>query len=542
MRGRVEGEKTLPMSINLTFCGAAGTVTGSAYWVVYPKGQFLVDSGLFQGTKTVKELNYGDFPFDPAKIDFVLLTHAHIDHSGLIPRLVKHGFTGPIYATTATRDLLSYMLPDSAYIQETEVDRLNRRNRQRGRPTVEPIYRRLDVERSLTQFRDVAYGEWMEVHSGIDVRYWNAGHILGAASIELTIRNGRRDQRNLRLLFSGDIGPEHKLFHADPDAPQDLDYIICESTYGSRQRPRVTTSRRRSLLSAELRRAFKRGGNVIIPAFAVERTQELLLDLAVIMREGTFPNARVFLDSPLAIRATSVFAKHLESLEDVTEDDISFGRSRFHFTETVDQSKAIARFKEGAIILAASGMCDAGRIRHHLKQHLPNRKSTVLLVGFQAKGTMGDLLSNGISRVRIHGEEVAVRAAVRSFDGYSAHADQRGLIDWIQKRGVPARGLFLTHGEDEARKQLRDELVAAGYPSRRILVPNLDDVFDLLGHGGPRKRPSSHRISDSVIGDYDWHNDYAQLALDIQQALNSAADDKQRNVIIRRLKQSLERS
>lgn len=532
---------THSMSINLTFCGAAATVTGSAYWFVYPGGQFLVDCGLFQGTKTVKELNYGKFPFDPAKIDFVLLTHAHIDHSGLIPKLVKQGFAGPIHATEATRDLLSYMLPDSAYIQETEVDRLNRRNRQRGRRTVEPIYTRHDVDRSLSQFRTAEYDDWIEVADGIKARFWNAGHILGAASIELAIQNGRRDQRTLRLLFSGDIGPEHKLFHADPEAPKDLDYIICESTYGNRPRPRMTVVQRRKLLANELRNALKRGGNVIIPAFAVERTQELLLDLSILMKEPNFPNATVFLDSPLAIKATSVFTKHAADLEDVTQGGIPFGGSKFRFTESVDESKAIARIKEGAIILAASGMCDAGRVRHHLKQNLANRNATVLLVGFQARGTLGDLILNGVKRVRIHGEEIAVRATIKSLDAYSAHADQKGLVDWLLERGFPRRGLFLTHGEDTARTGLRDELIQAGFPRRRILIPQLDEVFDLLGHGGARKRPSSPRISDAVIGNYDWHNDYAQLALDIQEALNSAADDKRRNVLIRRLQRALKR-
>lgn len=529
------------MNIDITFCGAAGTVTGSCYWVKHKHGQFLVDCGLFQGTKTVKELNYGDFPFDAAKIDFLLLTHAHIDHSGLIPKLVKHGFKGPIYATEPTRDLLTFMLPDSAYIQETEVGRLNRRNRQRGRDTVEPIYTRKDVERSLAQFRLVNYEEWNDVGYGLRVRYWNAGHILGAASIELEIINGKRDQRTLRLLFSGDIGPDHKLFHPDPEAPEDLDYIICESTYGGRQRETVAIDQRRKILAKEVHQALGRGGNLIIPAFAIERTQELLLDFAILFNEGALPEANLFLDSPLAIRATSVFAKHAGELEDVSPELISFGHSQFHFTESVDESKRIAQFKKGAIIMAASGMCDAGRIRHHLKQFLPDQKSTVLLVGYQAPGSIGQLIARGAKRIRMGGEEVAVRATIRMIDTYSAHADHAELVDWVLERHPPRRGLFLTHGEDEARLAFRDALVEAGLPARRVLVPQLDDVFDLLGHGGPRKQKSEHRVSAKVIGKEDWHNNYAEFVLDLQQSLGGLSDEKQRDQLLRRLRRALDR-
>jgi len=528
------------MSIKLTFCGGTSTVTGSCYWIRHSQGQFLIDCGLFQGTKSVKELNYNEFPFDPKRIDFVLLTHAHIDHSGLLPKLVKKGFKGPIYATAPTRDLLTYMLPDSAYIQESEVGRLNRRNRQRGHPPVEPIYTRQDVSQCLSQFSTVVNEDWKEVAVGIRTRYWNAGHILGAGSIELEMQNGNRNKRTLRLLFSGDIGPENKLFQLQPEAPEDLDYIICESTYGSRKRSRVTETQRRKVLLKEVSQALKRGGNLIIPAFAVERTQELLLDLSVLVRDKELPDSTIFLDSPLAIRATKVFAKYAKDLEDVSNDLNPFGRSQIHFTESVDESKGISFFKEGAIIIAASGMCDAGRIRHHLIRNLPDRKSTVLLVGYQAPGSMGRLLTNGVRRVRIHGEEVVVRATIRSIDTYSAHADQQGLIDWILKRQPPKRGLFLTHGEDESRIALRDTLVKKGLQRRSIYLPELDDVFDLLGHGGPRKKQSQHRLSNKLIGKPDWHNDYAEFTLELQKILHSTSDDIQRTQLLRRLRRNLD--
>ncbi len=527
------------MSVVLTFCGAAGSVTGSCYWIVHPGGRFLIDCGLFQGSKTVKALNYGAFPFDPRAIDFVLLTHAHIDHAGLVPKLVKAGFAGPVFATAGTRDLLTYMLPDSGYIQETEVERLNRRNAQRGRPAVEPIYRRSDAEDSLAQFRVLDYDCWEEVGDGVRARYWNAGHILGAASIELEIATGRRDQRLLRLLFSGDVGPEHKLFHPDPEAPENLDYVICESTYGDRARRHPTVTQRRRMLADEVGTALKRGGNLLIPCFAVERTQELLLDLTTLARDGAIPDIPIFLDSPLAIRATKVFSDHLGDLEDVPPGGNPFHRPSLRFTASVDESKSIARFDGGVIIMAASGMCDAGRIRHHLKRHLWRSDATVLFVGYQAPGTLGQLLLQGKESVRIHGEELRVRATIREIDSYSAHADQQELADWIGRRLPLRRGLFLTHGEDPARRALRDRLAETGLSRRRVRLPSLDDAVDLLGDGGPRKRPGPHRLPPDVMGRTDWHNDYAQLVLDLRQQLQGMSDDRKRAKLLGRLRRAL---
>lgn len=527
------------MSVYLAFCGAAGTVTGSCYWIAHPRGQFLIDCGLFQGSKTVKALNYGSFPFDAAKLDFALLTHAHIDHSGLLPKLMNVGFTGPIFTTEGSRDLLTYMLPDSGYIQESEVARLNRRNARRGRPPVTPIYTRADAETCLAQIRAIDYDHWIEVGEGVRVRYWNAGHILGSASIELEIATGDREQRMLRLLFSGDIGPDNKLFHRDPEAPENLDYVFCESTYGDRPRKTVAVAQRRKVLADEVVSALKRGGNLLIPSFAVERTQELLLDLSTLADDGRIPEAQIFLDSPLAIRATNVFTEHLADLEDVPKVGNPFQRQNLHFTATVEESKAIARFSAGAIILAASGMCDAGRIRHHLKRHLWRRDSTVLFVGYQAPGTLGRLLSEGKRSVRIHGEEVAVHAAIRKIGAYSAHADQAELVDWATQRLPLRRGLFLTHGEDASRAALRDLLVEKGLSRRRIYLPQLDDAVDLTGARAPRKRPGPRRLPPNAIGWTDWHNEYAQLVLDLQQALYKAGDDKERNAMLRRLRHAL---
>lgn len=525
----------------LKFCGAAGTVTGSCYWMQTDRCQFLVDCGMFQGSKTLKELNYGAFPFDPSKIDFLLVTHAHVDHSGLIPKLVKQGFNGPIFATEGTFDLLSYMLPDSAYIQESEVERLNRRNVQRGKAPVEPMYTRDDVDVALKAFSKVAYETWREVGEGVRVRYWNAGHILGAASIEVEIATGQRDRRVCRLLFSGDIGPEHKLFHPDPDAPNNFDYVCCESTYGGRKREDATPERRRAILAREVKTALERGGNLLIPVFAVERTQELLLDLTLLFDSGELPKVPVFLDSPLAIKATSAFEKNADALEDIAQVPNLFRRPNIRFTESVDQSKMIARFNGGAIIMAGSGMCDAGRIRHHLKHNLWRGDATVLLVGYQAPGTLGSLLARGVSAVKIQGEDLRVKAAIRQIDVYSGHADGDQLLEWLTERLPVKSAIFLTHGEEESLEALREGLEKEGVPAGRIIVPQLDDVVDLLaGDGKVQFRPVPHRLPRESLRGRDWHNELAEFSLDLRERLEQAADDKARGVILRRVVRALE--
>lgn len=530
------------MSVTLKFCGAAETVTGSCYLLTYPGGRGLIDCGMFQGSKTLKELNYEPFPFEPAQIDFVLLSHAHIDHAGLIPKLIKDGFAGPIYATAATRDLLGYMLPDSGYIHEREVERLNRRNQQRGRDAVSPIYTRIDGEAALEKFRSVNYEDWVGLGHGIRARFWNAGHILGAASIELEIVAQDNHDRPMRLLFSGDIGPEHKLFHPDPVAPECWDYIICETTYGNRNRPDVKPMARRAVLAKEIRDALAVNGVLLIPAFAVERTQEILADFAVLMGNGDIPKVPIFLDSPLAIRATKVFSDHAAELEDMVDCGDLMVNPNIHFTETVEQSKAIHRYSGGVIIMAASGMCDAGRIRHHLKKYLPSAKTTVLLVGYQAPATLGSLLACGVKAVRIQGEDVKVRARIMQLDVYSGHADRRGLVDWVSARLPIKRGIFLTHGEKDAIGAFHDDLVGLGLATRDIFVPTLDDEIDLTDRRWIEgERSAKRKIAQKTVGKLDWHNDLAQFSLDLRDALDAAADEKRRAVILRRVRRALEK-
>lgn len=525
------------MSLRLHFLGAARTVTGSCFLLETEAARVLVDCGMFQGSKSERELNYRHFPFRPSSVSALCLTHAHIDHSGLIPKLVKAGFDGPIYATGGTCDLASVMLPDSGYIQELEVTQLNRRNSRRGRPTVSPIYTAEDALASLDRFRPVPYGQWQAVAPGFRARYWNAGHLLGSASIEIEVQPGG-SEKPVRLLFSGDIGPDHKLLQPDPDGPRDLDYVILESTYGDTDRTGTTIERRRRTLRDEVREAMRPSGVLLIPSFAVERTQELLVDLLELMQAGELPSIPVFIDSPLASKASAVFKKHSGELRNGHDLVEALEAHWVRFTQSVEESKAIDRIHSFHIVIAASGMCEAGRIRHHLKAWLWKEEATVLFVGFQAQGTLGRILQDGAPEVRIQGEEVKVRARLRTLDLYSGHADGPELKAWLTERLPVRRGIFLSHGEEPALNALQASL--DGLPSAgRAIIPDLDDIYDLTGERAVLVDDHERRLAPSVAGRQDWHNDYSKLLLDIGEALDKAADKRAKAVILRRLSRAL---
>ena len=529
------------MTVTLRFCGAARTVTGSSFLFETQQARLLVDCGLFQGPKTLKELNYGPFPFRPADLGAVLLTHAHIDHSGLLPKLVREGFEGRIFATRGTIDLCSYMLPDAGGIQESEVEALNRRNSARGRASVAPIYDKADAVAALTSFQPVEYEQWLDVLPGIRARYWNAGHLLGSASIEIEFLDGGAADRPLRLLVSGDIGPDSKLLENSPAAPMNFDYVLCESTYGDLDRPAISAQSRRQHLAIEVRDAYALGGALLIPAFAVERTQELIVDLLELMQRGEIPTAPIFLDSPLAIRATEVFRQHAEEIAGDIDLAGILRSPHLRFTETVNESKAIEKLTGFHIIVAASGMCDAGRIRHHLKNWLWNRKATVLLVGFQARGTLGRFLVDGVKAVRIQGEEIKVAARIRRIDEYSGHADGPELARWIAARRPIHRGLFLVHGEEDALTGLSERISERILPEAQIFRPILDDVYELATPTPTLLDVSRRRrLSPEAVVSLDWHNDMSKLILDINDEMEQAADDRARGVIIRRLRRALE--
>jgi len=526
------------MSVRVTFHGACGIVTGSCFEVRTERGAILVDCGMFQGTKSIKELNYGTFPFDPGAINALILTHAHIDHCGLAPKLFSAGFRGAIVASKPTSDLLACVLPDSGYIQEMEVQRLNRRNRQRGRPQVDPIYTREDGVETAQHVTTRSMDKWFDVAPGFRARLWDAGHILGSTSVELEVFDAKEFSASpLRLLFSGDIGAGENMLQQPPQGPAGIDYLFVESTYGDRLRPRFSHAHRAAALRKEIKAGLGAGGVILIPAFAVERTQQLLYDLGHLFDGRELPPVPVFVDSPLAIKATRVFKKYLRFNKKGSQPT-PFDRANLRFVEDAEASKKLGRLRSGAIIVAGSGMCDAGRIRHHLKNHLSNSAATVLLVGYQAPGTMGRLLSQGVEMVRIHGEEIAVNARIRILDHYSGHADQDGLVAWVREREPITRNIFLVHGEEKARTTLAGVLEAAGIPAEKLRTPQLGETVRLTAKGAKTERIRA-RVDVAATATADWHNKYAETVIALRQSLDAAKTDRAREKILNQVRSTL---
>lgn len=459
--------------MRLTFHGAARQVTGSCFGFEVGRSRFLVDCGLFQGARATREANTAPFGFDPAKLDFVLLTHAHLDHSGLLPRLAAGGFTGPIFTTAATRDITAVLLRDSAYLQGVEQERARRR----GGDYV-AAYTMADVDAVLPLIRTVDYDDIFEPARGIRVRLRDAGHILGSASIELWLDDGVSRRK---IVASGDLGQPGRPIVRDPATIADADVLLLESTYGDRDhRPFADTID--ELVEALERALYKKKGMVLVPSFAVGRTQEFLYILNRLARTGRLRKPDVFVDSPMATEVTRITARHFElfdaearktALEPPTDGEAPNVR----FIETVDESKSLNRLSGGAIIVAASGMCDGGRIRHHLRQHLPFPRTTVMFIGYQAAGTLGRRIVDGAQAVRIMGEEVPVRAEIVTLGGFSAHADRSALLDWFAKFKRPPGMTYLIHGEEHAARAL-----AAGIETRfrcQVRVPGGHESVEL---------------------------------------------------------------
>ena len=527
------------MTLTLTFHGAAGCVTGFCARLVTDHATVLIDCGMFQGSKTLKALNYQPFPFDAGRVDAVLLTHAHIDHSGLLPKLMLAGFEGPIYATAATRDLGAVMLVDACGIQENEVESLNRRNLRRGLPPVEPIYTERDGERVAEQFRKVKLGEPVRIAQDVVATWWPAGHMLGSASIAIDV--GPEGKRK-RLLFSGDLGPGGSPFLDDPDAPAGVDHLILESTYGDRDRVGIYSAARKQQLAEEVRAAHAAGGPLLIPAFAVERSQELLVDLLELMDHGEVPRGDIFLDSPLAIEATKVFQERGWNPRTQTNPFAALRPSQhLRFLDSPAESDGLDRLKGWHVILAASGMCDAGRVRKHLQRLLWRREATVLLCGYQATGTLGRLLADGRNRVTIRGDEISVRARIRQLDAYSGHADAAGLVAWAKDRLPVTGSIFLAHGEPDATEGLRRRLVEADFPPERLVIPALDEGFVLDGVGSAQPIGEARpRLPAGAPGKLDWHNQRAAFQVALGQALAEAPDDRAREALLKALTATLE--
>ncbi|AKH42111.1 metallo-beta-lactamase family protein [Altererythrobacter atlanticus] len=485
----------------------------------------LVDCGMFQGSRSLENLNMEDFAFAPGKLDAVILSHAHIDHSGLLPKLVAEGYKGPIWCTGPTRDLLEFMLADAGRIQESETERRNRRRDRAGEDPFEPIYTEQDALAAWEQCKPVPLEEWFEPAPGVRARLWNAGHILGSASVEL-------ECEGTRVMCSGDLGPENKAFQPDPEGPSGFDHVICETTYGDRERERISLEQRRKLLEVEVNAAIARGGNLVIPAFALERAQELLLDLAFLLQEGAIPKVRIFLDSPLANRVTGVFGRYAHELEDTGGRNI-FEHPSFHFTTDVSESIKLNSVS-GAVIIAASGMCEAGRIRHHLKHNLHRRESTVLFVGYQAEGTLGRVILEGAQTVRISGADVRVRAQIRRIDSYSAHADKGELLTWMEERQPVSGSLFLCHGEPGALEGMRRELQKR-HREQSVRVPQIGEVYSLPA-GEPAKRLATGRSDIQDVVGRDWQNAYAEFATSLKTRLSEIRDEERRMAALKQMR------
>ncbi len=468
--------------MQISFHGAAREVTGSMHLIEVNDRRILLDCGLYQGRRADTYQRNLNFPFDPASIDAVVLSHAHIDHSGNLPNLVKQGFTGNIWCTAATRNLCTYMLMDSGYIQEQDVYYLNKRKRRQGEPEVEPIYTQQDARRSLTQFVSMGVHRPVSVADGVELTFYNAGHILGAAFIRLDIRE-QSSGRSWRVVFSGDLGREEVAILNPPEALDEADFVIMESTYGNRLHDDYPLARKR--LRNVVNQTAKRGGKVIIPSFAVGRTQEIVYALNQLDAQGDIPPLPVFVDSPLAVNATDVFRMHPEAWSSDVQEFLVEGRrrspfdyGRIEYVRSVQRSKQLNNMFEPAIIISASGMVENGRILHHLKNNIGDASNTILLVSFMAEHTLGRRLKDGESPVRIFGEEYDVVADVVSIDGYSAHADQRELMDWaLGFNPQRLQGLFLVHGEPDAADTLAQKLTAAGMEN--VTVPVLGQTVTL---------------------------------------------------------------
>jgi len=465
--------------VNLTFYGAARTVTGSMHLLEVGQHKILLDCGLYQGKRKESYKRNRNFPFSPADLDAVILSHAHIDHSGNLPNLVKQGYRGPIYTTYATAHLDNIMLLDSGYIHEKDAEYLNKRLEKQGKPLIEPLYTKEDAARVAPLFHCLDYEEIFEPVPGIKAHLVDAGHILGSASVVIDVEDGNNSKR---LWFSGDIGRPGLQLIQDPVLPRKANYLIMESTYGD-------TKKRGSKaafleLKEVLQRTIKRKGRVIIPAFAVGRTQELVFGLHKMMENGDIPEIAVFVDSPLAIRASQVFREHPECFDEETRQFIAddkhhaaLGFDRLQYTLSVEESKSINFAKPPYVVISASGMAETGRILHHLKNHIEDASNTVLIVSWQAPHTLGRRLADQEKDIKIFGKKYVRRAEVVTINGFSAHAGQDGLLAYANATRDTLKKVFLVHGEPRGAEPLMEKLIQSGI--KNVFYPTPGAVFEL---------------------------------------------------------------
>lgn len=472
--------------MKITFLGATRTVTGSNILVETKTKKFIMDCGLYQGQQKEIMLNGDSFLFNPEEIDFVLLSHAHIDHSGRIPKLYVDGYRGPVYATKATCDLCEIMLPDSGYIQESEIEWLNRKRRREGKHELPPLYTYDDAIDSLSLFERVQYEEMFQIDPNIRVRFRDAGHMLGSSIIEVWVKEDGKEQK---IVFTGDLGNNDIPLLREHCTIDDTDILIMESTYGNRLHEEKE-SKAEAFLNI-VSKTLERGGNVIIPSFAVGRTQEILYELQKSKqnddeefrrRFDEVMDAKVYVDSPLATSATEVFLKNLDCLDEYVQEDIREGKrpldfNGLRFTQSVDESKELNATANQSIIISASGMCEVGRIKHHLKHNLWRKDSTILFVGYQAMGTLGRKIVDGAKNVKLFGEEITVNAEVRYIEGFSGHADKNGLLNFVETFKKKPKQIYLVHGDEEAQYELAEAIDNQfGIP---VEIPMRGDVYEI---------------------------------------------------------------
>lgn len=459
---------------SIQFLGAAGTVTGSRHLVEHRGARILLDCGLFQGRKEVRARNWEPFPVDPASIDAVVLSHAHIDHTGWLPRLVRDGFRGDVWCTPATRSLATIMLPDSAHIQEEEAAWANRKRYSRHDPAL-PLYTRADAEKTLPLLESLRYGKRRQIAKGATLSFLRAGHILGSAIVQLELE-GDGDLK--RIVYTGDLGRVGRPIIKDPEIPDAPTHLIVESTYGDRPHPEHAPGKR---LGAIVREVVAKKGVLVIPSFAVGRAQDLLYELRALQLAGEIPSLPIFLDSPMACDATALFLAHPEEHDEemvrlLVEGKRPLQPNFLKFTRGREESIALNAHAGPMIIISASGMATGGRVLHHLRFRLPDPKNTVLFIGFQAEGTRGEKLLSGTSTIRIHGEDVPVRADIQNLTGFSAHADGNDVDRWLDRLpGRPDR-TFCVHGEATGLEAMRQRIAARGWDA---VAPNHLDRFVL---------------------------------------------------------------
>jgi len=462
--------------MKIQLLGAARIVTGSCYSLTTKEEKILIDCGMFQGGKEMERLNYEQFNFNPRDYDALILTHAHLDHCGRIPKLIKYGFKGRIYATDATRELAQIIMMDSAKISAKDVDHENKRRRKEGLPARKPLYNEGEVKAAMKLFRVVCYDEDVKITKNIFARFYDAGHILGASSVQIQVKE---DKKKTSISFSGDIGQSESVIVKNTEPITKSDYVFVESTYGDRLHPEIE-DREKEFIRI-INESYKKGGKLMIPSFTVERAQELLYCIGKFKKKGLIPNVEVYLDSPMAMKATEVFARHPEYYNKRIAEGLAEGENPFNFpgliyTRTTNESKALNFIKKSCIIIAGNGMCSAGRIKHHIRNSIEDEKNTLLFVGFQVQGTLGYWIKKGEKRVRLLGLELDVNAKIESIDSFSGHADYRELIQWLKNFSPKPKKVFITHGEEEQSLAFSKRIEAEGFVN---YVPVMGETLEL---------------------------------------------------------------